>query len=414
MTTKILENYREADPAAAALKVGHILYQLNAGVKMPEIRVKFNLTAGSHRRIIQFTRRLKRYHILLRYRGHSVFTDWCEEWFPPRIAVVTAAATPSEKPIVLISIREATRRKLDAAKTYVAKIEKFDAANAILRAKIAAVEDQLRGAEATLAYSKVPLCCTHRCRFHLAASDEDSSDGNCEDGGRDGDEDIDDDDEDDGMCGDDDGDIDNESADVDDDGMCGDDDGDIDNESADVDDDVDDDGMCGDDDEDIDDDGDDGDEGSVDVDADDKDVSDDEMECDDIKGDCDKSVSDIVDCNKSVSDIVDCNKSVSDIVDCNKSVSDIVDCNKSVSDIVDCNKSVSDIVDCNKSVSNIVDCNKSVSDIVDCNKSVSNIVDCNKIVTDILDCNKSNNIIHNYASSLSSSKRIRKPNRKYL
>ena len=78
----------------------------------------------------------------------------------------------------------------------------------------------------------------------------------------------------------------------------------------------------------------------------------------------------------------------------------------------DCDKS-SMHVDDDKSVSDIVDCNKIVSDVVDCNTGVSDIVDCNKIVTDILDCNKSNNIIHNYASSLSS-KRIRKPNSKFL
>ena len=123
------------------------------------------------------------------------------------------------------------------------------------------------------------------------------------------------------------------------------------------------------------------------------DFSSDNVDDNNVEGNCDKS-----------SMHVDDDKSVSDVVDCNTGVSDVVDCNKIVSDIVDCNKGFSDIVDCNKSVSNIVDCNKIVSDIVDCNKSV----------TDILDCNKSNNIIHNYATSLRPPKRIRKPNSKFL
>ena len=384
MSTKItiLKNLYE-ESACEKLLNGHILYTLFV-LKIPtnNIYTQINIVKNANNRnqIARLKKQYKKHNNLYKNQKYvQLFKDLCYVQFNidnsitntiekvakiPELYVHNEIVTKNVPHIVTkkciyhkeiikninkeISIREATRRKLDAAKTYAAKIEKFDAANAILRAKIAAVEDQLRGAEATLAYSKVPLCCSHRCRFHLATNDEDASDGNCDVSEYDGGEDIDDDDGGDESADDD---------DDDDDGICGDDDGDIDNESADVDDD----GMCGDDDEDIDDDGD---EGSVDVDADDKDVSDDEMECDDIKGDCNKSFSDIVDCNKNVSDIVDCDKSV--------------------------------------------------SDIVDCNKSVSNIVDCNKIVTDILDCNKSNNIIHNYASSLSSSKRIRKPNRKYL
>ena len=69
--------------------------------------------------------------------------------------------------------------------------------------------------------------------------------------------------------------------------------------------------------------------------------------------------------------------------------------------------------ECDKRSRQITD-NKGVSNIVGCSKKNSDIVDCNKSVSDVVDCNTSNNIIHNYESSLSSSKRIRKPNRKYL